>query len=65
MRAPNNNKQTQVFQRDAKRDDGVYTDKNGGVVRVQRPDWVGENGFVGIGHVNWIVPDDDDERGET
>ena len=32
---------------------------------MQRPDWVGENGFVGTGHVNWIVPDDDDEQGET
>lgn len=29
------------------------------------PTGSGENGFVGTGHVNWIVPDDDDERGET
>jgi hypothetical protein len=32
---------------------------------VQRPDWVGENGFVGIGQVRWVVYGDDDERGET
>ena len=25
---------------------------------MQRPDWVGEDGFVGIGHVNWVVYDE-------
>ena len=31
------------------------------------PTGSGENGFVGIGHVSWVVydDDDDDERGET
>ncbi len=29
------------------------------------PTGSGKTVFVGTGHVNWIVPDDDDERGET
>ena len=46
MRAPNNNKQTQVFQRDAKRDDGVHFDACERIVRVQRTHGVWEDGFA-------------------
>ena len=46
MRVPNNNKQTQVFQRDAKRDDGVHFDACERIVRVQRTHGVWEDGFA-------------------